>query len=167
MNVQAHLSHYKAMKERLLVAFPELAEDESALLDTLEGATDLDTALVALFESAELDKLLAASLKERIGAMQERLARLSDREKRKRTIIAETMESAGLKKIEAASVTLSIRPSPAAVVITDEAAIPAEFWREKITKSPDKTAIKDALAKGEVPGAHLSNGGISLSARTK
>lgn len=48
---------------------------------------------------------------------------------------------------------LSYRKSEA-VVLTDEAVIPAEFKKEKLTISVDKTEIKKALKAGtEVPGA--------------
>ena len=43
-----------------------------------------------------------------------------------------------------------------AVVFTDEAKIPAEFKKEKLTISVDKTEIKKALKSGtEVPGAMI------------
>ena len=48
---------------------------------------------------------------------------------------------------------LSYRKSEA-VVLTDEAVIPAEYKKEKLTVSVDKTEIKKALKAGtEVPGA--------------
>lgn len=50
---------------------------------------------------------------------------------------------------------LSYRKSEA-VVFTDEEAIPAEFKKEKLTISVDKTEIKKALKSGtEVPGAMI------------
>lgn len=53
----------------------------------------------------------------------------------------------------------------AAVTVFDEAALPAEYVAEKITKSPDKTAIKAAIKSGiEVPGAALVD---SLSVSVK
>ncbi len=52
--------------------------------------------------------------------------------------------------------TLNVRTSDA-VVITDEAALPREYFTEKITRVPDKTAIKKALKAGvmEISGADL------------
>ena len=48
---------------------------------------------------------------------------------------------------------LSYRKSEA-VVLTDEAVIPDEYKKEKLTVSIDKTEIKKALKAGtEVPGA--------------
>lgn len=50
---------------------------------------------------------------------------------------------------------LSYRKSEA-VVFTDEALIPAEYKKEKLTISVDKTEIKKAIKAGaEVPGAEI------------
>lgn len=52
------------------------------------------------------------------------------------------------------------------VVITDEAALPAEFVR--VERTPDKTAIANALrAAQDVPGAELGNAAPQLTIRTK
>lgn len=51
--------------------------------------------------------------------------------------------------------TVSFRRS-AAVTVFDEDALPAEYVAEKVTKAPDKSAIKAAIKSGiEVPGAAL------------
>ena len=50
---------------------------------------------------------------------------------------------------------VSFRKSTA-VNVLDEAAIPAAYMTEKVTRSPDKTAIKAAIKGGEaVPGVAL------------
>jgi hypothetical protein len=49
-----------------------------------------------------------------------------------------------------------VKQSAGSVNIVDEAQIPALFIKEKITKSVDKVAIKNAMKDGkEVPGAEL------------
>ena len=51
---------------------------------------------------------------------------------------------------------VSLRKNPPSVNITNEAEIPKEYIREKVTTSIDKAAIKDALKAGEtVAGAEL------------
>ena len=48
-----------------------------------------------------------------------------------------------------------------------EALIPAKFWKPQDPKL-DRAAVAEALKAGEtVPGASLSNGGLSLSIRVK
>lgn len=167
MNIKNAVTAHNQIKARLLEQFPDLADDEQALLDTLDGESNLDRAVVAVFESALDDEGRASVIADRLDALAERRSRFQDRAKAKRNVIVSAMEDAGVKKIEAPEVTLSLRQAPASVVITDEAAIPAAFVETEIVKKLDKAAIKAALNEGPVPGAALSNGGVSLTARTK
>ena len=50
-------------------------------------------------------------------------------------------------------------------MFTDETAIP-DFYM-KVVRSPDKTLIKEALAKGPVSGAALSNGGETIAIKVR
>ena len=163
----AEASRVAYLRERLLMAFPELADDDQALADTLEGLSDFNEMCRHVIDSAANDKAMAAALKLRIADMQERAARFETREDRKRQAVAQAMEAAVIKKIEAPEFTISLRNNPSKVVITDETRIPAEFWKEKIVKTLDRTLLKEALETDIVPGAELSNGGASLTIRTK
>ena len=59
-------------------------------------------------------------------------------------------------EIHGNGVTARIRKCPASVQVLDEESIPPEFWREKVTRTVDKAAIKEALKTGfEVPGCAL------------
>lgn len=59
------------------------------------------------------------------------------------------------EKFSTSKVVVSFRNSEA-VEITDEAAIPKEYIRQKIETAPDKTAIKEALKSNfQIPGAIL------------
>ena len=59
------------------------------------------------------------------------------------------------EKISTPRLSVSYRKSQA-VEILDEDSIPTNFMRKKVTFEPDKTAIKDAIKKGEeIPGAAL------------
>lgn len=155
------------LREKLLATFPELREDDQALADTLDGLTDFNEMVCRIIDSAENDGAMAAVLKTRIADMQTRVARFETREDRKRQAVAAAMEAAVVKKIEAPEFTISLRNNPPKVVVTDETRIPAEFWKEKIVKTLDRTLLKEALETDIVPGAELSNGGASLTVRTK
>lgn len=157
----------QCLRARLLELYPELGEDAQTLADTLEGMTDFNEMVCVLIDSAENDQALANALKERVADMNERMARFSNRVERKRNAVASAMEAAQVKKIEAPEFTISLRNNPPKVVIIDETQIPADYWREKVSRSVDKTAVKEALANGIVPGAELSNGGVGLTVRTK
>ena len=59
------------------------------------------------------------------------------------------------EKFSTPRLSVSYRKSQA-VEILDEDSIPTSFMRKKVTFEPDKTAIKDAIKKGEeIPGAML------------
>ena len=164
-SVAASLANHEYLKEQLRVQFPDA--DDQVLADTLEGISDLDQLLIALIRSADEDQILVNGIKARIEELTERKKRLEHRIEAKAGIALRTMERANLPKIEAPDFTLSTRRTPASVVITDEKVIPAQFWR---AQDPvlDKKAISEALkAKNEVPGASLSNGGVSLAIRRK
>jgi hypothetical protein len=175
MNVTTHAlasaaAQREYLKEQLLVQFPELAEDEQALVDTLDGISDLDQMLVAVMRSTETDDMMVTGIKARIEELSERGKRLAHRIETKRDLVCRVMDHANIKKIESAEFTLSLRQSPDKVVITDEKLLPAAYLRtpEPPAPTPDKKAIADALkAKQDVPGAVLSNGGVSLSVRKK
>lgn len=170
MNIQASIVLHQQLRERLIAQFPELGEDERTLMDTLEGMVDkpLPEQLAAIFESAQDDKLMVDAIDQRMGQLNDRAKRLQHRFEQKKSLISWAMQEAAIKKIEAATVTLSLRQTPASVVITDEAALPPSMVKTKTSTSPDKAAIKAALEAGqEVPGASMNNGGMSLSARVK
>lgn len=58
-----------------------------------------------------------------------------------REYIKNTMESIDIQKVETPIGTLSITKCPMSSVIEDESKVPAEFKKEKITVSVDKTAL--------------------------
>lgn len=70
----------------------------------------------------------------------------------------------GLNRIEKSEVitdngVMKIRKNPPKVVIDCADAIPDEYMRKTITYTPDKTAMKAVLQKGEtIPGVHLEQG---------
>lgn len=165
--VGASVNEYRLTRDRLLAAFPDLAEDEQTLLDTLEGETSLQEQIVSLMRSADNDRILALGIKERMTELAARLNRMESRYEGKRELIASAMAAADLKKIEAPDWTLSLRRIPPSVVIQNEELIPEQFKKSKTVVSVDKAAVKEALANGPVEGAVMSNGGVGLSVRTK
>lgn len=163
--VTTALAMHEYVKEQLRVQFPDI--DESALADTLEGETDLKEILVAIMRSADEDEMLVTGIKARIEDLQERKKRIERRIETKEAIVLNAMEKAALKKIEADTFTVSTRATPGAVIVTDEALIPDDYWKPQPSQL-DKAGIRDALkAKKDIPGATLSNGGVTLSVRRR
>jgi hypothetical protein len=167
-NLHGALSNHMYMLDQLRAAFPDQSDDD--LADTLEGMSNLDEMIIRTIRSNEDDEALVLGLSARLDEMSERQARLKQRIATKRELVASVMERADLKKIVAPDFTLSLSKRARSVVITDEDEIPAAFKvaPEPPAPRPDKKAIKEALEGGTtVPGAHLNNGGVSLTVRKK
>jgi hypothetical protein len=157
--------NYDDLRRRLLDASPDL--DERTLLDTLEGATNLQEAIATVIRSALDDEALAGALRSRIEEMRQRLSRIEATAEAKREAALNAMERADMIKLTAPDFTVSIRINPPSLVVTSEAEIPQEFWVPQPPKL-NKKCLLDSINSGwAVPGAVLSNSKISLAIRTK
>lgn len=169
-NLQMALRHHEMLRYRLLSEFPELQDDEQTLADSLEGVSDLDQAIAAVVHSMDDDTALADGCQSRMYELAERIARFERRIATKRRLLAEAMESAGLRKVTAPDFTLSLTPVKAKVIVTDESSIPADYLTqpEPPAPKPDKRLILQALNEGHpVAGCTLSNGGQTVTLRRK
>ncbi len=162
------LTLHEQMKVDFKALWPE-ADDET-LLDTLEGETDLVELIVAVLESAENDKAMAAHIGERIKELNERSARFEKRAETKRKVVQMAMERSGRSKIEAPAFTVSLKALPQSLIVLAAEKIPDAYMAqpEPPPKRPDRRAILEALKAGTaVEGCTLSNGGQSLAVRKK
>jgi hypothetical protein len=143
--------------------FPD--SDQKTLCDTVEGLTDLNEMLEAVVRSRDEDIALTDALKCRVDEMQERLGRLRDLANKKKDIVANAMDRAGIKKIEAPEFTISCRRTTPPLLVDDESAVPEKYWRPQPSKL-DRSGLIAALKAGEsISGAILGNGGITISVR--
>lgn len=107
-------------------------------------------------------KVLANTTADRT-AIHEEIARLTEREKKKKTkeeslteAILAAMQLCGVDKIETSLFTAKAKLSNDSVTITDEELLDPKFIKEKRSTSIDKTAIKKAILAGEdVEGASI------------
>ena len=163
--LSSEFQQHQFLREKLKAEFPE-ADDET-LRDTVEGLSRLPEMLAAILRSHLDDQSMINALRERIGDMQERLARIESRSERKRAIVAGVMERADIKKLSEPDFTASLRPTPAPLIILDEGLIPADFWKVQPAKL-DRRGLAVALGEGRrVPGATLGNGGSTIAVRTR
>lgn len=163
--IMRELAHHEFLRQRLQADFPD-ADDET-LRDTLDGLTDLDEMLAELTRSYLDDKAFAAALRQRVEEMRQRLSRFEDAADKKRSLLATVMDRADIKLIKEADFTLSCRQAPPSLTIFEEDQLPAEFLVPQPPKL-DRRRLLQSLKDGEaVPGAALSNGGITISVRTK
>lgn len=153
---------------RALVAelYPILENDDELRRDTIEGETDLLDALRhAVARIVEIDAL-RTGIQATIKVLKDRLGRYDGQEECLRTAMLSAMEIGGLRRLETALGTISVKTVPPSVVVTEEADIPPEFWKRGDPKL-DKRALLEALKDGTpIPGATLSNGGATIQLRT-
>jgi len=151
--------------DTLIRDHPELADDVVALLDMLEGQTDLFEALAMLGRALDNTKLLREGIAARLEELYAREGRFEARDKYIRNMIFKLMESSQLRKCELPEVTFSLRNNPPRVVgDADPASLPDDLV--KITRAISKTKIKEALEAGRVvEGFALSNSPPSLVVR--
>lgn len=121
----------------------ELHAVEAAANDKIEA-----TALYLKEEDAEIK-----ALKEEIDRMTARLKSKTKRNDYIKSLLLDALHATG--KVKTPRVTVSIHLTKA-VEITQDQAVPEAFTTKKVTISPNKIAIKEALVAGTVvPGCQL------------
>lgn len=156
----------EAARDLLRNIAEEVEGDDALKADMIEGETGLSEAIErAIGELRECD-VISAGCKAEIETLASRKERADRRKDTIRAAIEQAMVLVGLDTFKSATKTLSITRRKGTAVIVDEAAIPAEFWQPQPPKL-DKKALNEAVAERDVPGAHLSNGSVSLTIRSK
>lgn len=144
----------------------ELIDLETGEVISVEEALDrLEMAREAKIENAALAVRNLAAEALAIKGEEERLTKRrkaleAKAEGFKRYLIAALMREDGTsEKVTTARAAVSLRMNPAKVVIREEGAVPAEFYREIVKRKIDKAQLKEVLSRGiEVPGAALERG---------
>lgn len=150
------------LKEKLIATY---GEDADLIRDMVQGETSLHEAIAAAAEQLAIAEGEQEGIENTMGRLKLRHDRAKARVEGIRDAIQAAMETAELKSLKTPAATLSMRPSPARLEITDPKAIPSVFMVQP-APVPDKNAIKDALKAGEVvAGCTLSNQPHALSVR--
>jgi hypothetical protein len=146
----------------LLIAYPELSEDDALREDMVEGSTTTFEFLSKVVRLIGNNLSLANGTSSYIEELRVREERLKHRISVLRSLIYKIMTAADLSKVELAEATLSIRSGQSKVIITDESQLLDAYCR--IKREPDKTLIKTTLKSGGVvTGAELSNAEPTLA----
>ena len=153
---------HKDLVERIKAAFPE--ETEENLADSIEGESQLDTAILSVLRLAIEREAFADAVGGMIETLSARQQRLVDGAQRLRRAARDAMIEGGMPKLTAPDMTVGVHGGKPKVVITDPAAVPDCFCRLK--REPDKAAIKEILMSGHsMPGAELGNAEPVLTLR--
>lgn len=152
------------LRDRLKAVYG-LDDDDPALIDTLEGLSDLDAAIAAVVREAREAEANANALDTIIEANRQRKARWERKRESLRDLASWAMSEANLKKIVTADLTVSLRAGKPKIII-DEGALAVEFMKSVVTTKPDRDAVKAAVEAGSVPnGVTVSNAAPVLSVR--
>jgi hypothetical protein len=151
------LAHeYRAAADQLA----DLDLDEQTVADTLEGMVgDLEVKAANVAMMARNLEATAAAIKDAEAQMAARRKTLERRSQWLRHYLLESMQHAGLKRMECPQFVLAVRDNPARVDVFAQAMVPEQFLRqpEPPPPEPDKMAIKEALESGaDVPGCRLT-----------
>lgn len=141
-----------------------IGDDEDAKADAIEGETNLHEAIGDAVKRIVELQALDAALEKIVSEAKARRDRFDAQRERIREAICMAMEAGGLRKIELPLGTISLKPVPPKVEVTDESIIPAVYFKmePKLNKSEIMRALKE---QQDVPGAILSNGGVTISMR--
>ena len=155
----------RRLKDDLLTAMPDLAEEEQLLLDTLEGQTDVMEQLAAVVRSAVDDAAMAEGTALQIARLQARKGRLEQRATSKRQVVLSVMADLDIKKLPAPDMTVTRKRTAAKVTIYDRDALPEQYRKQKEWE-PNKTALaRDLKAGTTISGATLGNRSETLQVK--
>ena len=153
MSAAAHYANLSLVRPRKPTAIGRKTEANEQREAESRLKRKIDQAHAVLSKLEARSRRFALQMKElqqRKAAADNRAARIEDR-------ILREMGDAGLEKSAGLRITFSLRPAPLALDVLDEKSIPREYFREKLTSSVDKLAIKAALERGEdIAGVRLT-----------
>ena len=155
-----------ALIEAIASELEPYRDDEEAFWTTLDGECDALDLLDAFLAGMQDDEALSVAIKAQETDLKTRRERIEMRATAKKRTLGQILNAAGMKKAERPRGTVSIRPGNLSVRIINEDDVPSQLMREKITRAPDKAAIKASLDAGEaVPGCELERGADVISVR--
>lgn len=142
--------------------------DEDAAMTVVEGETSFIEVVDEALERMAVIDAHQEAIDAALARMKGRKERLDAQAERIKGSLMMALDTVGMKKLERPTATLSLARSPDKAIVTSEADLPSSFLVEKTTVSPDRKAILAALKEGAaIPGAELSNGGVSLRISTR
>lgn len=131
----------------------EVGDVDLSELMELKEAREVKLENIALY--AKNLAVEALAIKEEENTLAERRKRIERKCERMKGILIGAMKEDGNKKISSPKFEAVLRDSKKTDII-DETLIPEEYMNVKVTKTPDKTAIKKAIESGvEVAGAQI------------
>jgi hypothetical protein len=144
-DMQKELAAATAFKHQLAEAFGE-EHDLDLLRDMVEGETNLDGAIDAVLEQMAADVANIQGIEKFETTMAARRKRLGDRVDTMRSMLLNAMDILEQRRIERPIALLTLKTLPPKLLVTDEAAIPTEFFKQPdpvLSKKDLTDALKD------------------------
>lgn len=167
--MSTHVMHNQTVAVlQLRAALGEAIDDDmQLLLDMIEGETGFLEAVDAVLEARADNTAMIEAMAQREAELRARRQRFEMREETIRKALQRSLEATGLKKLQRPLATLSLGNRAPMAIVTNEALIPDSYKIPQPAKL-DRRMLLEALRGGvNVPGAALSNGGTSLTIRSK
>lgn len=133
----------------------EEGEDITEALAQLDDALEQKaTSVVRVVQGLEADVQAIRAEEQRLKKRRESIEANVERV---REYLKHNMAAQGIRQIKSPQFVISLRDGPPKVRVIDEAQLPREYVREKVTREPNKVAILDAYkSAGEVvPGTEV------------
>ena len=136
----------------------EMAEDldPEVLVDTLQAIQE------GLEKKAENVAKLVRNFEANCKTIKEEEERLSSKRKTLenqisylKTYLQQQLEAVELEKVKTPLFTIAIQANPPGVHVSDEGAIPGQFWIQSQPKLDKKGIMESLKAGGEVPGCEI------------
>lgn len=122
-------------------------------LEAVADEFDIKAENISLFIKNE--EAFALSIREEEKALADRRKQHENKANNLKNYLANQMLDIGKTKLETPKTKVSFRKSEQTIIEAEDL-IPKEYIKEKITRTPDKTAIKNAIKSGqEVDGAYI------------
>ena len=145
-----------------------MTDDQETFLDTLDGQTDALDVLDALVIERAKASAAEDAAKAVAGIFADRAKRQVEKQASLSRMMGKVLDAIGETKIQRPIGTISRTKARQSLEVYDEAEIPSQLLRTKITIEPDTAAIKAQLEAGvTVPGARLKTGEPGITVRIK
>lgn len=127
---------------------PETAEILENAKTALEQ--DIDNKMESILQYMSDCNTKINGLKDEVARLQAKIKSLTNKKEFLKDLCQQHLERNGITKADYGTYTLSIAKTPGKVILTDdaEALLPDQYCT--ITRTPNKTAIKDAMTDGEL-----------------
>lgn len=163
MNATMNLERAKRAAEALRTKLAGISEEDWAL--TVESETDFPEAVDRVLYEMNEAELMKTGIEVMAAQLEERRTRYDGRIKRLKEALCLAMQVGDVQKLERPSATLSLKRVPAGLVITDEKAIPLDYFVRQDPRLDRKALLAALKDKTEIPGATLDNGHVTIALR--